>query len=191
MTKLDDNYLQQLKNTILSRNCTGELEFESLDSIRSVCLLTTPRNILELDFNRGISTIMFLESSNANVHSIDIRLLDEVKASIDYINTNYQNRFEYTSLNHHELYKKKYIDKFKNYYDLIFIDGDHSYDAIYRDTENCLKFNPKYILFDDYNHPAHGQDVKNIIQIFDLDIMQEYLTTCGHVLTKNKRFESE
>ena len=39
-------------------------------------------------------------------------------------------------------------------FDLIYIDGDHSYEATKTDWENCKSKNPKIVLFDDYHLPT-------------------------------------
>ena len=173
----------ELNNNILSPAYVGELAFESLESIKTLCNKINPSNILELGFNRGMSAIMWLEASNATLHSIDMRTEDEVANWVEYIINTYPTRFTYTSLDHTLL--PQYEDEFKNKYDLIFIDGDHSYNAILRDTKNALTFNPKYIAFDDYFHAQHGKDTQNVIKYFNLEVIEEYNTTCGHVLTKN------
>jgi len=51
-------------------------------------------------------------------------------------------------------------------YDLIFIDGDHSEEAVIRDIKTSLKFNPKYLLFDDVRHPSHSYIERIITQDF-------------------------
>jgi len=176
----------ELKNNILSPLSVGELEFESLDSIKSICNQVNPSNILELGFNRGMSAIMWLEGSKATLHSIDIKPTDQVSNSIKYINNTYPLRFIYTSLNHNIL--DQHEDEFKNKYDLIFIDGDHSHTGVHRDTKNALSFNPKYIVFDDYFHQSHGDATRAIIDSFGLKVIGEYKTTCGHVLTENVNY---
>jgi predicted O-methyltransferase YrrM len=169
--------LNQLSGPII-----GELEFESFNSIKSICEKTQPKTILELGFNRGASAIMWLENSKATLHSIDIRSQQEVKLSLNYIQTAYPDRFTYTCMDHSLL--SDMVKEFKGKYDLIFIDGDHSYEAIYRDTKNTIQFNPTFIVFDDYFHLVHGSDTKKVIKEFNLEIIEEYNTSCGHVLIK-------
>ena len=38
--------------------------------------------------------------------------------------------------------------------DMILIDGDHSYNGVKKDFENCLQFNPKYVSFHDITNDA-------------------------------------
>mgnify|MGYP006093052705 CR=1 FL=1 len=177
-----DNFTH-LVNNILSPKVTGELEFESLSSIKDICERVNPTSILELGFNRGASALMWLESSKATLHSVDIRTEDKVLKSTQYLTQSYPNRFTYTSYNHALLPEVRH--EYVNKYDLIFIDGDHSKTAILRDTKIALTFNPKYIAFDDYFHVAHGRDTKDVIQECNLEIISEYNTSCGHVLTIN------
>tara|TARA_B110000037_G_C16937048_1_gene431092 strand:- start:110 stop:676 length:567 start_codon:yes stop_codon:yes gene_type:complete len=183
-----DNF-DHLVNGILSPKVTGELEFESFSSIKDICKRTNPTSILELGFNRGASALMWLENSKATLHSVDIRTEAEVLKSTQYLIQSYPNRFTYTSFDHSLLpgVKSKYINK----YDLIFIDGDHTKEAILRDTKIALTFNPKYIAFDDYFHRSHGQDTKDVIQEHNLEIISEYNTSCGHVLTKNPNYNNK
>jgi predicted O-methyltransferase YrrM len=166
----------------LSGAITGELEFESFNSIKSICEKSQPKTILELGFNRGVSAVMWLENSKASLHSIDIRSQQDIESSINYIQNAYPDRFTYTCMDHALL--SDIVEEFKDKYDLIFIDGDHSYDAIYRDTKNSIQFNPTFIAFDDYFHAAHGHDTKKVIEELNLEIIEEYNTSCGHVLTK-------
>ena len=37
-------------------------------------------------------------------------------------------------------------------YDLICVDGDHRYEYVKADLDNSIKFKPKVIIIDDYNH---------------------------------------
>lgn len=64
----------------------------------------------------------------------------------------------------------KWFEGFNDHLDWIYIDGDHTYDAVYRDLENSLKVVDKIIFCDDYNIIAHN-DVRMAIQDFCLDNM--------------------
>tara|TARA_B100000780_G_scaffold28634_1_gene18148 strand:- start:191 stop:763 length:573 start_codon:yes stop_codon:yes gene_type:complete len=188
MSLTEDNFTHLISG-VLSPKVTGELDYESFPSIKDICERTNPISILELGFNRGASALMWLENSKASLHSVDIRTEMEVLKSTLYLAKHYPNRFTYTSYDHSLLPKveSEYINK----YDLIFVDGDHSREAILRDTKIALTFNPKYIAFDDYFHRSHGQDTKDIIKNLNLEVISEYNTSCGHALTKNPFYDNK
>lgn len=51
-------------------------------------------------------------------------------------------------------------------YEVVFIDCNHSYEYVKRDIENALKYNPKYIIFDDYGLPEDNPSVKVAVDEF-------------------------
>jgi cephalosporin hydroxylase len=149
---------------------TGEIAFynptlsndvnlaSAIDMIKDVLARTQPSNILEIGFNRGSSSLLFLYLSTANVTSIDIVNKPE---SVKYLSDTFINRFSFV------LGNSLYLDmKSLDNFDLVFIDGDHEYNSIVNDIEQSLKVNPKFILFDDYEHVTHGVDTKKAISLF-------------------------
>ena len=149
-----------MKNNLSSLEYNnGELKEESFDTVNNICSLLKPKNILEIGFNRGTSAIYWLQNSNANVISIDIRPLVNVKKSIDYINSRYPSRFEYIEMDSRSIRTEDWYNKF----DLAFIDGDHSLRGVNSDIEKCIQMNIRYFTFDDYFHGSHGKDIKNAI----------------------------
>lgn len=149
---------------------TGEIAFhnETLSSdvnltnaynmIKDVVSRTNPTNILEIGFNRGSSSLLFLYLSDAKVTSIDI--VDKPE-SVNYLTKTFKDRFSFVLGNSFELDMKSL-----GTFDLVFIDGDHEYNSVIRDLDQSLKVKPKYILFDDYEHPAHGVDIKKVIRLY-------------------------
>ncbi len=173
----------------LSKNTVGELLHErSWDAVKDICEKVKPLSILELGFNRGSSALMWLFNTpnKTKLHSIDIRSKEEVSESLKYINDIFGGRFKYSHLDH-QLLTETYTKGLGmvNKYDLIFIDGDHSYRGILRDAKNSLKLNPKYIAFDDYFHAAHGRDTQKVISELGLEVIKEYKNSTGQALTKN------
>ena len=162
----------------------GELSSNSIYTIQDICNITNPNNILEIGFNRGCSALMWLEYSNAYLTSIDI--VNKPK-SINYLKTTYLNRFDFKIMNSNELSSLK---SWINQFDLIFIDGDHSYNAVKTDAQNSINLNPKYLVFDDYFHHRHGQDVQYIVSSLPLEIVKEYKTGAGQALVKNLKYKN-
>ena len=119
-------------------------------------------NILEIGFNFGHSSENFLKHSNANVLSLDIGIHKYCKFSEIYLKKKYPSRFNI-------LYgdSKKTVPelaKSNNFYDLIFIDGGHSYEDAYQDIVNSKKISNKktLIIVDDIEKTLNQQFEHNI-----------------------------
>jgi SAM-dependent methyltransferase len=164
--------LKELYNHInnLGSPHTGEITFynasltkdvnmtNAYDMVKDVVTRTNPSNILEIGFNRGSSALLFLYLSIAKVTSIDII---NNTTSVSYLTNTFNNRFSFILGNSFDLDMKALGN-----FDLVFIDGDHEYNSIVRDIDQSLKVKPKFILFDDYEHPDHGVDTKKAISLF-------------------------
>lgn len=172
------NYLVAL----LSSPCTGETTYEFFSSAQDILKKIGGGKILELGFNRGSSCLSFLGAGFESVHSVDIRSNSEVNKSLTILTDRYQGKFKYSSLDHSSILENKHL--FEDEYDLIFIDGDHSLPSMKRDVNTAIDFNPKYILFDDYDHPSHRADVKKLIELFNFEICEVYDSDCGQALIK-------
>ena len=95
------------------------------------------KKILEIGFNAGHSADTFLGiNPNCNLLSFDIGEHDYVKVAKEFIDKTYPNR--------HTLIlgdSTKTIPKYDTTkYDLIFIDGGHSYEVAKADLQNCKRF---------------------------------------------------
>ena len=144
-----------------------ENQLDAINMVKAVIDIVKPTNILEIGFNRGSSALTFLLSSDAKVSSIDIQ---EKPGSVKYLNEQFPNRFTFILGNSQELDLSDYKGV-----DLVFIDGDHSYEGILKDTTQVLELSPKYILYDDYEHPAHGDDVKKVVDQFpQMEFLKSY-----------------
>jgi predicted O-methyltransferase YrrM len=112
-------------NTILS--CHKQL-FELI----KLCKENNFKNILEIGFLTGISALVFLENSDANVTSIDLREKDYTLQGKEFIDNKYKNRHKLLIGNSVNI-----VPNLNELYDLIFIDGNNSYDYILQDIINC------------------------------------------------------
>jgi len=168
-----------VRTTMFGDKHTGELLAErDLPKIYDICEIVKPKNTLELGFNRGSSALMWLLCSSTNLVSTDIK---EKPKSVKYLKDRFGDRFNFICMNHELLATK---DEYINQFDFIFIDGGHSYKDVERDIKNCLRFNPKYIGFDDYYHPAHTKDIHSLIKKYNLNVIKEYKTGGGQALVK-------
>tara|TARA_R100001460_G_scaffold107554_1_gene156480 strand:- start:1932 stop:2486 length:555 start_codon:yes stop_codon:yes gene_type:complete len=180
MTK--EQHLQHLEK--MSRAVTGEVDYDNhWQVLKSMCDIAKPKNILELGFNRGSSCLMFLYASEAQIHSIDILPEIAVQSSLEEINKHFGDRFKYTTLDHKDIGGQ--IDNFKDKYDFVFIDGNHTYEGMLRDAKNAISMNAKYLGFDDYYHPAHSKDCHKIVEELGLEMVIEYKNYTGQALTIN------
>ena len=153
----------------------GEMSAECFETIANICNMTNPSSILEIGFRRGNSALMWLLNSSATLLSIDIEEFP-IK-SIQLLESTFKDRFSYRQCDSQNL-------NLDSTYDLIFIDGDHTFVGLRRDVEMSLKLNPKYLVFDDYYHNDHHEDMKKVIEIFNLQIIKLYRTHQGQALIK-------
>ena len=142
--------------------------------------IVKPKEILEIGFNFGGSALTYLLFSNSNLTSVDINYN---KVSIDYLKSTFGERFNFLQSNSGNLLNTT-VNKF---YDLIYIDGDHSENAVIRDLNICLEMNPDYIQFDDVFHPVHLYIERIIKQCNRLEIVELLQIGCGVCLTKVKK----
>ena len=95
------------------------------------------KNILEIGFNAGHSSELFLsQNNNVNVVSFDVGYHDSVKLCKKFIDQKYPNR--------HKLIIGNSLETIPNYnenikFDLFFIDGGHDYNTAKNDIINCKR----------------------------------------------------
>lgn len=142
-----NNYLKEKNCNIIegySRSCYKEtIILQVLASDSKI------KNILEIGFNAGHSADTFLTyNSNCNLVSFDIGEHSYVKIAKEYIDRTYPAR--------HTLIlgdSTKTIPKYETdiKFDLIFIDGGHSYEVARADLMNCKRFSHKdtIVIIDD------------------------------------------
>ena len=127
----------------------GSLEFHG-PQIEEVIEISQPKNILEIGFFRGGSSLLWLLGSEAKVTAVDPIVDADVEISLaaaTKLKDNFGERFEFL--------KKKSGDAFnegdlKEKFDLIYIDGDHSFNGVEIDINIGLKLGIKYFLVDDF-----------------------------------------
>lgn len=139
------SYLDQHNCNIIegySKTCNREVILLQL-------LCQNKQNILEIGFNAGHSANLFLYiNPTSNVLSFDIGEHDYIKIGKEYIDKTYPNRH---TLIIGDSTKTIPIYETTIKYDVIFIDGGHSYEVAKADLLNCKKFAHKdtIVIMDD------------------------------------------
>ena len=102
-----------------------------LHGLNDLCLkyVNKNSNILELGCNIGVSTRLFLHYAS-HVTGVDMNQHNEIN--------NIAKEFENFKFIHSRF--DSFFSKNNDFYDLIYIDGDHAYNAVVRDITNALNF---------------------------------------------------
>lgn len=100
-----------------------------------------PIYILEIGFNAGHSSELFLENSNAYIYSFDIGIHfhEYLKYGKQFLNNKFPNRHTLVFGDSRETIPRFNINNNNIKFDIIFIDGGHDYDVAYGDLINCRK----------------------------------------------------
>ena len=109
-------------------------------------------NVMEIGFNAGHSAELFLKNNpNLTLTSFDLGYHDYVATAKEYIDLFYPNRHTLI-LGDSTVTIPKYINENPDKtFDLIFIDGGHTYEVANADIENCRKLANKdtVVILDD------------------------------------------
>lgn len=121
-------------------------------------------NYLEIGCYAGGSACLMLQRKDINVYSIDLGYpIDEkiVNFNIKKLNK-YNNYYQYIKGNSNTDNIENIISNIVGGIDILFIDGDHSYNGVINDYNRYSKYvnNGGYIVFDDYNDNLYSPEVK-------------------------------
>jgi hypothetical protein len=130
-------------------NNKGYYEFEGYSRqlpeqiIDLINLSKGKKNVLEIGFNAGHSSSIFLENG-CNVVSFDLGIHDYVKVAKEYIDKRFQTQHTLI-LGDSTVTVPTWDSKIK--FDIIFIDGGHEYLVAKADLENCQRFAHENTIF--------------------------------------------
>lgn len=129
---------------------------------------------LEIGCFAGGSACLMLQRPNTDVISIDLSdpiPQEVVMSNVDKMNPN-KNRYVYIKGDSHDQSTLVELDRVLNgrKIDILFIDGDHSYNGVKLDFELYNKYlnETGYIVFDDYNDIDYSPEVKMAVDNLDL-----------------------
>ena len=154
------------------------------DQSRALSRYSKDKNILEVGFNAGHSSETFLLSNDvSNITSVDRRTL-LLQDRLLFFEEKFSNRIKL--IVEDSLTALEKLNESGNVYDLIFVDGNHSYEYAKKDLLNSRNLSDKntIILMDDVN----GQDVKRAWNELIQDKLLEEIEIIEFDLTQNVRY---
>tara|TARA_R100000664_G_C2749252_1_gene136663 strand:- start:580 stop:1368 length:789 start_codon:yes stop_codon:yes gene_type:complete len=124
------------------------------------------KSFLEIGFGRGYSTMCaayaFSKIGGGTITTVDPNLDRTFIENLAKIFP----RDWFENISFIKAKSEEYVPQDESSYDLVYIDGDHTYDAVKKDWEMCKDKYKKFLLFDDYHMPDKVQkdiDCSNLI----------------------------
>lgn len=143
-------------NTYLNTNCVTDFEGNSGDILEQTATLkklvsNDISNILEIGFNAGHSSESFLSSSLAHVTSFDINIRSSVKYAKEFIDKKFPTRHTLIIGDSIKTIPEHVANNPNIKFDIIFIDGGHTYEIAMADILNCknLAHKDTIVIMDD------------------------------------------
>jgi predicted O-methyltransferase YrrM len=148
--KFSELSLHLQKNAVDPFNIEGHSQQIHAQTRDLIEMVRDAKNVLEIGFNAGHSSEIFLENSSANVFSFDIGDHNYVLLGKRNLDSRFPGR--HTLILGDSGITVPTFAKYSNIkFDLLFIDGNHEYDAALGDLMNCAKVAAPNacVLFDD------------------------------------------
>jgi len=176
-----------------------------IEMVKDVAKISNAKEILESGCHGGCSSAIFLSLTDANVTSIDLcdgtghieleysyndYFVPGTRGGINEIirlfNEWFPGRFRFFA---GSSYEQETIDKYKDKnYDLMFVDGDHTFNGARGDCKVAVQLNIPYVLVDDY---TTCQEIRDGCNLPELELVKIYdnihnFANIGIALFKNK-----
>ncbi len=202
------NLFQSIEKTIDGRICHS-----SIILLKILCEIENIENYLEIGVHNGGSMSLLLTNNNSkNLIGLDLfedmydinkhiskekydtyqyfrrdnLAMSKTVKNLNYIKSNYNNNAKFKLIqgnSYFDITEERFKQECDFPIDLLFIDGDHTFDGVKNDFERYSKYVKKngYIIFDDYHH----------------EIIKKYCDTLFNnnnnyeVITKFKTYNSE
>lgn len=167
LDKIKQIVLQTLGNAEAEGNyftMNGNIEVELPELVPKqqniFSIATNAHNILEIGFNAGHSTLLFLLANpSSNITCIDTCTHLYVKPCFDYLHSIFGDRIQLLKGNSKDIVPTLP----KNHYDIIHIDGDHSINTFKTDFANVYHLSPKIIIVNDTQEPSINSTLGSFI----------------------------
>jgi predicted O-methyltransferase YrrM len=152
---------------------------------RDVLDVTEASSILEIGFNIGYSTSVWLELGVSRMGIIDINNHEDTVPALHAVKSAYKDRNIIWKLCDSKSEEAKTL---KGSYELAFIDGEHSYEAAYKDSLLSIEYGCKWLLYDDViEEHSNGiyEAISNLEEQGKIEIVKSYFmswTGAGYVV---------
>lgn len=135
-------------------------------------------NYVEIGCYAGGSACLMLQRKNTNVISIDLGHPINpiiVEQNVNKLNK-HNNKYNYIKGSSHNLDIFNKLIEHLDEIDILFIDGDHSFDGVIKDFEMYSKLvkSGGYIIFDDYNDYQYSPAVKPAVDRLVSNLKNDY-----------------
>lgn len=143
---------------------------------REIIQIVKPRSILEIGFNMGYATAVFLNLCDCDIVSIDISDKDETMSAAEILYKQFPKRFDFLCCD--SKYLLVHGSRFVNSktFDMIFIDGNHLEEYVTNDIDLGMKLGIKWFVLDDWQ-PNFGPGVQISAAKFPLEIVKVFGNT--------------
>lgn len=145
-----DTYLSEQGVLITEGYVTATQKAEFLQDIQRISKI---KKILEIGFNAGHSAELFLTTTNCEkLVSFDINIHPYLKTGSEFIKKKFGDRFTLIEGDSNKKVPEYAATHSNEKFDLIFIDGGHSFKCCFSDIRNCSKLAHRetLVLIDDY-----------------------------------------
>jgi predicted O-methyltransferase YrrM len=131
-----DNFYKINKIHIIEGNIENNLQQKK--DIVNIIKDKNPEYILEIGFNAGHSSELFLENSNAYIYSFDdgAHINQYLKYGKNFLDNKFRNR-HMLIIDDSRVSIPRFAKNNNIKFDIIFIDGGHDYEVAYPDLMNC------------------------------------------------------
>jgi SAM-dependent methyltransferase len=140
-----------------------------IKAFRAALDYVQPKSILEIGFNLGYSSAVFLKVTRAKVVAVDISDKAETIYAAEKLGQRFKNRFTFILGDSAKIFNE--VRQYK--FDMIFIDGGHLEDQVTADLKLGMNLGIKYFLMDDWL-PQFGPGVQVSIGKFNLELIENW-----------------